>query len=100
LKRILGRLGNDFYWLRPFPGVQIKRFGCHQAGGEVAKHGLPELLEISFVKGRPRGKDKVAALPNDIVDSCNVPGRNEQRFAGLDNKLISRQMMEQLFSSS
>lgn len=49
-------------------------------GGEVAKDGLPELLEISFVRGRPRGKDKVSALPNDLVDSCNVPSRNDYKI--------------------
>jgi hypothetical protein len=64
--------------------VQKTHFIAHlhgNNGGEVAKDGLPELLEISFVKGRPRAKAKVAALPNDLVDSCNVPGRSDYKIS-------------------
>ena len=63
--------------------IQKTHFIVHLHGnnaGEVAKDGLPELLEISFVRGWPRGKDKVAALPNDLVDSCNVPSRNDYKI--------------------
>jgi hypothetical protein len=64
--------------------IQKTHFIAHlhgNNGGEVAKDGLPELLEISFVKGRPRAKAKVAALPNDLVDSCNVLGRNDYKIS-------------------
>jgi hypothetical protein len=64
--------------------IQKTHFIAHlhgNNGGEVAKDGLPELLEISFVKGRPRAKAKVATLPNDLVDSCNVPGRNDYKIS-------------------
>jgi len=64
--------------------IQKTHFIAHlhgNNGGEVAKDGLPELLEISFVKGRPHEKSKVVALPNDLVDSCNVPGRNDYKIS-------------------
>jgi hypothetical protein len=64
--------------------IQKTHFIAHlhgNNGGEVAKDGLPELLEISFVKGRPRAKAKITALPNDLVDSCNVPGRNDYKIS-------------------
>ena len=64
--------------------IQKTHFIAHlhgNNGGEVAKDGLPELLEISFVKGRPRAKAKIVALPNDLVDSCNVPGRNDYKIS-------------------
>ena len=64
--------------------IQKTHFIAHlhgNNGGEVAKDGLPELLEISFVRGRPRAKAKIAALPNDLVDSCNVPGRNDYKIS-------------------
>jgi len=63
--------------------IQKTHFIAHLHGnncGGVAKDGLPELLEISFVKGRARGKDKIAALPNELVDSCNAPGRNDYKI--------------------
>jgi hypothetical protein len=63
--------------------IQKTHFIAHlhgNNGGGVAKDGLPELLEISFVKGRPPGKDKVSALPNDLVDSCNAPSRNDYKI--------------------
>ena len=64
--------------------IQKTHFIAHlhgNNGGEVAKDGLPELLEISFVKGRPHEKSKVVDLPNDLVDSCNVPGRNDYKIS-------------------
>jgi hypothetical protein len=61
--------------------VRLKRIGCDHEGGEVAKAGFPDLLGISSVKEKPRGKDKAAVLPNDLVDSCNVPGRNDYKIS-------------------
>jgi len=49
-------------------------------GGEVAKDGVPELLEISFIKGRPCGIGKVPALPNDFADSCNIPSSKDDKI--------------------
>jgi hypothetical protein len=59
--------------------VRLKRFGCDHDGGEVAKAGFPDLLGIFSVKEKPRGKDKAGALPNDLVDSFNVLGRNDYK---------------------
>lgn len=77
MKQILCRLGKDLSWLRPFSSVRLKRIGCDHEGGEVAQAGLPELVKTSFVRKRPLGKSKVAALPNDLVDYNNVPSRND-----------------------
>jgi hypothetical protein len=60
--------------------MRLKRIGCDHEGGEVAQAGLPELAKTSLVRKRPLGKSKVAALPNDLVDSCNVPCRNDYKI--------------------
>lgn len=60
-------LRNHFY---------LAHLHANNAGG-LAKDGLPELLELTFVRGRPRSKQKIQSLPIQGLDQPNLPTRSD-----------------------